>query len=165
MEVLTIIAEVSIGLAGFGGVVLVLAKGPGEWDPADAIRIRFLLVAAFGALFSSLVPLGTVWGGASEATGIRWGSAVLLLFLSYWMAGGVRAVTRLEPEAREMFSPSIAILMLAVWLFASVGQLAVVLALTGPEVSRWLFFVGLLCPMAYAAFVFIRLIFVRPPER
>jgi hypothetical protein len=46
IEVLSFVAQVKAGIAGFAGVAVVLGRGPGRWSPADRFRIRSLLYAA-----------------------------------------------------------------------------------------------------------------------
>jgi hypothetical protein len=79
IEALSLIAEVAVFLAGFGGVAVVLGRGPGRWSPGDALRIRLLFTAALGALFASLIATGTGWAGAPEPTSVRLGAAALLI--------------------------------------------------------------------------------------
>lgn len=85
IESLSTIALISVGLAGFAGVAVTLGRGPGRWAAADAVRIRALLYAAFGALFAALIPIGLSLAGASEAVSIRGGSIGLFLTLVSWI--------------------------------------------------------------------------------
>jgi hypothetical protein len=50
------IAEVSIGLAGFTGVVTAL-QGRGVWHQLDIWRVVNLLIVTFGTLFLALTPI------------------------------------------------------------------------------------------------------------
>jgi uncharacterized Tic20 family protein len=160
-EALFNVAEVAVGLAGFAGVAMLLGKGPGRWNPADELRIRALLQAAFGALFAALVPVGLLLGGLAEHMAIRAGAAALLLVIIAWLVNRFRALVQLDEASREVFDPGVASVILAVMVGAALAQLATVLGWTG-AIGPALFFFGLLALLAYAAFNFMRLMFVRP---
>ena len=50
------IAEISIGLAGFSGLVVVLRKIPGPLTDVQEYRLRILFAMTFGTMFLSLLP-------------------------------------------------------------------------------------------------------------
>ncbi len=50
------IAEISIGLAGFSGLVVALREGSGSLDDIQKYRLRILFSLSFGAMFLSLLP-------------------------------------------------------------------------------------------------------------
>ena len=50
------IAEISIGLAGFSGLVVALRKDPGPLDDIQKYRLRILFSLSFGAMFLALLP-------------------------------------------------------------------------------------------------------------
>jgi hypothetical protein len=161
LDALALIAEISVGLAGFSGVAVMLGHGPGRWSAGDAARIRLLLGAAFGPLFASLAPIGLVWAGVPERLGVQVGAGVLFVALAFWSRGASRAISRLSPEERAVFDPRIAQLIRAL-AFATMGALAVAgSGLAGPATAG-LFFLGLFLLLGYAAFGFARLMFVRP---
>ena len=59
------IAEISIGLAGFSGLVVALRKGSGPLSDIQKYRLRILFSLSFGAMFLSLLPDTLVnFGGA-----------------------------------------------------------------------------------------------------
>ena len=55
-DLLQTIAEISIGLAGFSGLVVALRKGSGPPDEIQRYRLRILFSLSFGAMFLSLLP-------------------------------------------------------------------------------------------------------------
>ena len=56
-EVLTVLAEISIALAGFAGIVVAFRqRGIDGLQPHELVRLRFMLIAACGLLFFSLLP-------------------------------------------------------------------------------------------------------------
>lgn len=161
IEALSIVAQVSVGLAGFAGVAVLLGRGPGHWRPADALRIRVLLYAAFGALFASLTPVGLLLSGVTEDVSIRCGSMTVLLTIVVWIRSMGRAMSGLDASSRAVFRPRVAVVILIITAIAAIAQLATVLGLAGPA-GPSLFFFGLLALLGYAAFSFVRLMFVRP---
>jgi hypothetical protein len=161
VEALSLIAEVAIGLAGFGGVAVVLGRGPGRWSPGDALRIRLLFTAAFAALFASLIAAGSGWAGAPEPTSVRLGAAALLFGQLYWGLAVARQIPRLEPSEQELFDPRLALLFRLI-MYSSWGAQLVALSGVLAQAGRWLFLYGLLISLAYAALAFVRLLYVRP---
>jgi hypothetical protein len=77
---LSLIAQLSLGLAGFAGVVVLLGRGPGKWHPIDALRIRMLLTVVFAPLFSSLVPIGIEASGGSPSPSVLAQQSCFCLF-------------------------------------------------------------------------------------
>jgi hypothetical protein len=161
IEALSLIAEVAVGLAGFGGVAVMLGRGPGRWSPADALRVRLLLAAAFAALFASLLAVGSVWAGAAEPRSVQLGAAALLIGQLYWGLALARQIRRLEPAERALFNPRLALLFRLVMYASWGGQLVALSGVLAPA-GRWLFLYGLLVSLAYAALAFVRLMYVRP---
>ena len=53
-----ILAEVAIGIAGFGSIAIVLGQNRDRWEPADFYRTSSLFGASLGALFLALLPIG-----------------------------------------------------------------------------------------------------------
>ena len=120
-----------------------------------------LLYAAFGALFVSLVPVGLLLTQVADEVAIRCGSAALLLAIVLFLDSGRRGIGRLDQAEREVLDPRVAGTLLAVMALAAVAQLATAIGITGSAGPAILFF-GLLTLLVYAAFGFVRLMFVRP---
>ena len=56
-DLLQTLAEVSVALAGFSGVVSVFGRRhTGDWDPADRLHLSFMLETSLAVLFLSLLP-------------------------------------------------------------------------------------------------------------
>jgi hypothetical protein len=161
LDALALVAEISVGLAGFAGVAVMLGRGPGRWTAGDAARIRLLLGAAFGALFGSLVPIGLSWSGVGEQLSVQIGAAVLLVVFALWTAAAARNVSRLSPEERAVFDPRIAHIIRAA-AFVAMGLLLLAGSGLVGRAAHGLLFLGLFLLLCYAAFGFVRLMFVRP---
>ena len=77
-EGLQTIAEVGVGIAGFGGIIVAITRGREEWESWDEIRIWGVLVPSISAVLLALLPLGLNSAGlASDA--LPGGAAVLAL--------------------------------------------------------------------------------------
>lgn len=163
IEAFSIIAEVAVGLAGFAGVAVILGRGPGRWNPGDANRIRLLLRAAFGALFVSLVPIGLERSGVSEELSIRCGAVVLLVVVLAFAFSAERAVRDPDESSRRVFSVGAARAMRMVALLVLAAQVAAASGRVG-RAADGLFFFGLVSLLGYAAFGFVRLLFIRPAD-
>jgi hypothetical protein len=137
-----------------------LGRGPGRWSGGDALRIRLLLAAAFAALFASLIAIGSRWAGAETGASVRLGAGALLLGQIYW-ARVATGIARLEPSERALFDPRLAASFRAV-AYSSWAAQAVAISGLAAVLAPWLFLYGLLACLGYAAFGFVRLLFVRP---
>jgi hypothetical protein len=161
IEAVSLIAEVAVGLAGFAGVAVMLGRGPGRWGAGDALRIRLLLVAAFSALFASLVAIGSDWAGLAPPDSIRAGAGVLAVGQSYWTFFLGAQIPRLEPSEQALFSSRLALLFRVVALMSIAGQIFILSGFAGGA-SSGLFLFGLLASLGYTALAFVRLMFIRP---
>ena len=95
------IAEISIGLAGFSGLIVALRKTPGPLTDVQKYRLRILFAMTFGAMFLSLlpdllqnfrVPDERIWFDSSAAM-----LAYSAIFVS-WMISGARRLAKVVPE-------------------------------------------------------------------
>lgn len=154
-------AQLSLGLAGFAGVVVMLGHGPGKWNPADALRIRCLLTAVFATFFVSLIPLGIEASGIPLSHGIRVGAALLVVFIAYYLSLALQAGD-VDPSG-EVLQFRFKVLFRAVAILAALAQLPIVLGI-GDERAFILFFAGLSSGLFCGALVFQRLIHIRPRE-
>lgn len=161
IDALSIVAQVAVGLAGFGGVAVVLGRGPGRWTAVDAVRIRGLLYAAFGALFASLVAVGVSIAGGTEELATRCGAGMVMVVIVLWAGTIGREIPRLDAASRSVFDPRVAVVIMAALALGVVAQLVTVAGFAGRFGSA-LFFLGLVALLGYAAFGFIRLLFRRP---
>ena len=76
-DTLQTIAELSIALAGFTGIVAALGRrAQGEWEPHERARLESLLWAAVGGVVFSMAPSVVASSGLSEATIWRVGNGV-----------------------------------------------------------------------------------------
>jgi hypothetical protein len=161
LDALGLIAEISVGLAGFAAVAVMLGHGPGRWSEGDAARIRLLLGAAFGALFVSLLPIGLVWSGVDDQASLQAGAAALLVTYLLWSRAAARAVSRIASQERSVFNPRIAHVIRGLSI-VTMGLLLVAASGLATKATAGSLFLGLYLLLGYAAFGFVRLVFIRP---
>lgn len=155
------IAEISIGLAGFSGLIVALRRNPGPLTDVQKYRLRILFAMTFGAMFLSLlpdllvnfhVPDERVWFDASAAM------FSYSLFFVYWMITRARRIAKLAPE---IFN----------WLVFSsltVGHIVVLLLQLGvltnfiDQRAPGAFSLGLIWYLAHATHQFVRMLFILP---
>ncbi len=101
-----ILAEVAIGLAGFGTIAIVLARDSTRWDSADFFRTAALLLSSLGALFLALLPIGLATADLSDGLLWRISSAVMAAFLVAFSAILLR-LRRQYLESALWFGPAL----------------------------------------------------------
>lgn len=155
------ISEISIGLAGFSGLIVALRKTPGPLTDVHKYRLKILFAMTFGAMFMSLlpdlllnfaVPDERIWFDASAAM-----FTYSLLFI-IWLIAGARRVAKLTPEIFD-------------WVvFASLtGGHVIVLLLQLGVVTGFIegrapgaYTLGLIWYLIHAAQQFTRMLFILP---
>lgn len=90
-DALLSIAEISIGLAGFSGLVAAFVQPTGHsWRADQKARIVLLIVLSFGMIVGALMPYAM--SGVSSAPALVWGVPMVALsmlcigLLCYWIA-------------------------------------------------------------------------------
>ncbi len=78
-ELLSLIAELGLGFAGFLAIFLIFARRESRFSPADGIRVRGIVYASFVAIFMALLPLVLMQVKLGEITMWRASSVVFLL--------------------------------------------------------------------------------------
>lgn len=155
------IAEISIGLAGFSGLIVALRKSTGPLTNVQKYRLTILFALTFGALFLSLlpdllanfrVPGGRIWFDSSAAM-----FGYSLIFVS-WMITGARQIAKVAPE----------IFHWAIFWTLTAGHIVVLLmqvaVMTGFIVERaaGAYSLGLIWYLIHAAQQFVRMLFILP---
>ena len=155
------IAEISIGLAGFSGLVVALRKDAGPLTEVQKYRLRILFSLSFGAMFLSLLPdtlvhLGVpderLWFASSAAI-----FAYSFLFIVWWLMSS-RRVARVAPE---IFDSVAFITMTIGHMIVLLLQLAVMLGLMENR-EPGVIALGLIWYLINAAQQFVRMLFIQP---
>ena len=155
------IAEISIGLAGFSGLVVALRKDSRPLDDVQKYRLRILFSLSFGAMFLSLlpdtlmsfsVPDERLWFDSSAAI-----FAYSFLFITWWIRSS-RQIARIVPEifnwrAFSTMATGHTIILLL--------QLAVMLGLLENR-APGVITLGLIWYLIHAAQQFVRMLFIQP---
>ena len=155
------IAEISIGLAGFSGLVVALRKDAGPLTDVQKYRLRILFSLSFGAMFLSLLPdmlvnLGVpderLWFASSAAI-----FAYSFLFIVWWLMSS-RRVARVAPEIFDWVAFTTMTIGHTIVLLL---QLAVMLGLMENR-EPGVIALGLIWYLINAAQQFVRMLFIQP---
>ena len=160
-ESLQTIAEISIGLAGFSGLIVALRKNPGPLTDVQKYRLRILFAMTFGAMFLSLlpdlllnfaVPDERIWFDSSTAM------LTYSLFFVTWMIAGARRIAKVAPE---IFHWTVFSTLTAGHIIVLLLQLAV---MTGfiEDRAPGAYNLGLIWYLIHAAQQFTRMLFILP---
>ena len=157
------IAEISIGLAGFSGLVVALRKGPGPLDDIQKYRLRILFSLSFGAMFLSLLPDMLVnFGVPDERVWIDSSAAICaysFLFMAWWIVSS-RRMARIAPE---IFNWGAFSTMAAGHTIVLLLQLAVMLGFLESR-APGVITLGLIWYLIHSAQQFVRMLFIQPRE-
>jgi len=158
---LQIIAEISIGLAGFSGLIVAFRKDAGPLTNVQKYRLQILLALAFGAMFLALLPELLHYMGVPPDR--LWALAALVLscysvvFLIWW----ITASNRLKAFVPEIFNWFAFSRMAAGHLIVIILQLAIIFSLLD-ERSPGVYLAALLWYLLHAVQQFTRMLFVQP---
>lgn len=159
-EALSTIAEIGLGLAGFTGILVALARTPEPFGRPEVLRLLLLIVSSLGATFLALLPFALHESGVGESACWRFSSGLLAAFTSTSLAVLGYQIQRHRREFGELFSR-------AVFAIVSAGTVAIVALQAGnvfavggtPRVGPYLF--GLLWLLLVASIQFARILFIR----
>jgi len=157
MSGLAVIAEVSIGLAGFAGVFVVLTR-TGSFAPPERVRLQFLLYTSLGAMFLAMVPYAVFAGSWSED--IAWTVlGVLVTVHTAFLAPFLARAFLLRRDYPELFTVRIMSVQGSQIVASFVVAVCVLLV---PLENKFSFYLAaLLLLLAQATVVFTRLLFYR----
>ena len=150
-SILTTVAEVSIALAGFTGVVAVLGNRRNhDWSPEERLQLRTLVETSLTAMFASFVP--AVLFLALDSEPAVWRSANLFLGALHLanLVAFLRRTTDAKPTASQKGLLVIGIAMILAHFLTAAGLIP------------WyvlIFLVGLLQQIFIAALNFVLLLF------
>jgi hypothetical protein len=158
-EALLSVAEISLGLAGFGGIFMALVRERGAVRPADTYRLVLLLSTALSTLVLALVPVGLEAVGVPDRPVWIVSSALMIALLATILVVAVRWRRRYAEEIRVGEIPSVAA---AIWILALATLAAQLLNAIGllfaPQFG--VFFLGLIFTVAFGSYLFARMLFL-----
>ena len=150
-SILTVVAEVSIALAGFTGVVAVLGNRRNhDWSPEERLQLRTLVETSLTALFASFAPSVLYLALTSEPA--VWRSANLFLGMLHLanLVAFPRRATDARPTASQKGLLVVGVAMILAHFLAAGGLIP------------WcvlIFVVGLLQQIFIAALNFVLMLF------
>jgi len=153
-NVLTVVAEIAIALAGFAGIVGAFRqRGLEAFEPHDVLRLRYMLLVACGTLGAALLPFVPYYLAASPTRTWAVSSAVLAVGL----LGHLLLLSRTTLPHR----PQLSRVWFGIYLIGSMlaGLLVAANALGGlgdPGPGPYL--AGLGWMLFYATSIFVRLV-------
>lgn len=160
-DILQTIAEISIGLAGFSGLIVAFRKSPGPLTDVQKFRLRILFANAFGAMFLSLlpdllmsfgVPGSRIWFDSSAAL-----LGCSVIFIAWFVVAGHR-IAKIAPE---IFNWIIFYSMTSGHIIVVMLQGAVMIGFIQGR-APGAFTVGLIWYLVHATFQFVRMLFILP---
>jgi len=156
LDPLSTIAEFSIGLAGFTGIVAALVRFGEDMRPLVEFRFTNLLITAFAPGFFSLLTISLAIIGVSEILSLQISIALLLIYLLTWMGW---AAMKTPPGVHPLFR-------LLMWSIAlsNIGILATALIIE-PEHIIGYYVAGLSLILLNGAIVFTGLALLTLKQR
>lgn len=155
------IAEISIGLAGFSGLVVALRKDPGPFDDIQKYRLRILFSLSFGAMFLALLPDTLVnFGVPDERVWFASSAAIFacsFLFMAWWIMSS-RRIAGIVPEIFHWAAFSTMATGHTIVLLLQLAVMFGLLENRAPGVVT----LGLTWYLVHAAQQFVRMLFVQP---
>ncbi len=158
-----ILAEIAIGLAGFGTIAIVLARDPARWGSADFFRTAALFLSSFGALFLALLPIGLATAALPDVVLWRVSSAVMTAFIVAFLVILV-LLRRRHLDRALWFGPS---MLAAISITAVVNLCAQILNSGGFlfEPNATCAFFGIVWFLMFACLMLARIVFLPPESR
>ena len=160
VEVLSTLAQIALGLAGFSAVLIALSGEPSRWTAVDSFRITGMLAYSFGALFLSLIPFVLGSFSIPESTAWRVASGFAGFFLLGGSALALRRFRRLSTQDRVALGSRTAYANQGVLSLIGLLELGAAVGLVKP--SAGFFILGLVVLLGFAAYIVARFLFARP---
>ena len=159
-DALEILAEVAVGIAGFGTIAIVLGSNRRGWEAADYYRSSALLATSLGALFLALLPIGLAALPLSIEDAWRAGSASMALATLLVMVYLRRLRSRhLDPE---LYLGPLLIGVVAVSAVANAVAQGVNASGLLWAASGGVYYFGVIWFLMFACLFFVRIVFYRP---
>lgn len=158
-ELLTITIEAGIGLAGFAGIAVVLSGDSRNWSPAEKLRIGTMLFLALFAVFGAFLCLYLLRHfEAAPASRIASGiSFATLLVANFIVLKKSRTPFRQDDPT---INRRLAYILWGLFMAVAIFQLMNAAGLFRDAFAA--FFASLIFLLLFAAFLFVRILFVRP---
>jgi hypothetical protein len=159
-DVLIVIAEVAVGLAGFSGVVVTLGRRhSAPWRDDERLRFTQLLCVALGCAFFAILPLALMLSPLETETIVQvCGIPAALLFGGIVFTTLIR-ILQLSGELKARFSiPFTAFVGTGTLIMASLGLLNGAGLLITPSI--WIYVLVLVWALVVSGLQFLRIVLV-----
>ena len=158
-SVLLILAEVSVGLCGFAGIVVALRQRPGKWQRDERLRFIQLLFFGLGCTFFSVIPLGLLLGPIEPAAVVTLsGVPASILFASIATTSTYRIV-RLDNVARSNLNVPLTCFVIGGTFLVSIVGFCNAVGV-GFDRTMWIYVMVLVWALLVCGLQFIRIIIV-----
>ena len=157
-DVLIVIAELAVGLAGVSGVVVTLGRrSSAPWQPDEKLRFTQLLSFALGCAFFAILPLALMLSPLQAETIIQiCGVPAALLFVSI-ISITILRIFRIDDASRANFSFSFsAFLFIGTLLTGGIGLINAAGVLAPPSI--WLYVMVLVWALLVSGLQFLRIV-------
>ena len=164
IDLLGLIVEFSIGLAGFSGIAGAFIHRTGEWPVVDRFRVSNLLFLSLTPGFLAFIALGLLRSGMTIDAAARTSAALFSIAVIVMFNIFPRNRARVPEHDRHIVGLPIFLPMSALLALVLVSQLLVAagIVISQPFVA---FYFGLVALLLGAVVQFARLILVRPTGR
>ncbi|MBM3358647.1 MAG: hypothetical protein FJY54_13090 [Betaproteobacteria bacterium] len=156
---LEVIAQIALGLAGFSGVMIALARPSGGFDPVESFRLRALIYASFGAMFLAIIPFAVFGGPWSEATSWRVLGAVMAVYTGAGLLDLPRRAFRLRRVDPEQFPLPLVVIQFGTHVVTFLFALVVLFGLTEYRANAYV--MALVLMLLHGAIAFVRVLMYR----
>ncbi len=159
-EALLAIAQIALGLAGFGGIFVALGRErAGARRPADTYRLVLLLSTALSTLVLSLLAVAFLSIGLRDRFVWALSSSLMAALIGTIAVVTVRMRRPHEAEIRAGEAPRVAA---ALWTLAFLTLVAQILNVAGLLAARGfgVFFCGLVFLVGFGSYLFARMLFL-----
>ncbi|NKB33725.1 MAG: hypothetical protein GKR91_11560 [Pseudomonadales bacterium] len=157
VDALSTVAEFSIGLAGFTGIIAIFANSRERIGGALRFRITNLLILSFAPGFFALITIGMVYFFGSEETPIRVNSFGLAFFTLLALYRAFNARKKIPEEERRILSNFFWTFNIIIVLTNFVAQLVNVIVTS--QYSAGILLFGLIAILLVAAITFCMIVF------
>jgi hypothetical protein len=159
-EALLAIAEIALGLAGFGGVFVAVGRSrEAVRRPADTYRLVLLLCMALATLVLSLLPVALGSLGLAPPGLWRVSNGLQAVVLAVLLVVFRRWRQRHLEEIRHGEAPLVAALIWVLSVVALVAQAASAAGLLQAQAAG-VFLTGLVFLVAFGSYLFARMLFL-----
>ncbi|MEQ9450808.1 MAG: hypothetical protein RJQ07_04405 [Pseudomonadales bacterium] len=154
-DIIGVVIEFSIGLAGFAGVIALFSGRSSEMLELDLFRIRNLLLGAAIPAFLGFIALGLVHALSNEAHAWTWSLLFSIIFIGLYIFHAIRSRVKMpQPQRVQLQNRIFTFIIVALGALIAL-QLASMFKVV-PIAAFDAFFAGLVSMLAVSTYQFVR---------